>query len=359
MRSIEEKLYNSSMKIILQNQAESGAYIACPNFKRYRYSWFRDGAFIAYSMDLWGNHQSSRRFHNWAARVIETREGIIERAIRKVESNFPLNENEIIHTRYTVDGEEGKEQWENFQLDGLGTWLWALKNHLLLSETEPSASFIKASRLVGDYLQALWRLPCYDLWEEFPHKIHTYTLASIYAGLESEAFLNSTDRIRCIEQIKEFIYTNSIIDGHFVKHVQSSEVDSSLLGLAVPYSVFPPEDSLIKNTVLLIEEKLVSGNGVHRYSEDSYYGGGLWILLTGWLGWYYVQVGNTERANRLKRWMEKQSDSGGQLPEQIPQFLNRPSCYQYWVEKCGPVAKPLLWAHAMYLILLNVLSGKE
>ena len=36
---------------------------------------------------------------------------------------------------------------------------------------------------VCDYLAALWQLPCYDCWEEFPDRVHPHTLAAIYAGL--------------------------------------------------------------------------------------------------------------------------------------------------------------------------------
>jgi len=29
---------------------------------------------------------------------------------------------------------------------------------------------------------------------------------------------------------------------------------------------------------------------MHRYADDTYYGGGEWVLLATWLGWYYVEA---------------------------------------------------------------------
>ncbi len=63
-------LFQRSIDIILSNQAPSGAYPASPTFPTYRYSWFRDGAFIAHAMDLVGEHESARRFHDWAVSTI-------------------------------------------------------------------------------------------------------------------------------------------------------------------------------------------------------------------------------------------------------------------------------------------------
>ena len=57
-------LFQRSVEIILQNQSATGAYLASPNFDTYRYCWFRDGAFIAYAMNLAGEHESAQRFHN-------------------------------------------------------------------------------------------------------------------------------------------------------------------------------------------------------------------------------------------------------------------------------------------------------
>jgi isomaltose glucohydrolase len=60
-------LYQRSIEIILENQSPGGGYIASPNFPTDHYCWFRDGAFIAYAMDLASQHEGAQRFHQWVA----------------------------------------------------------------------------------------------------------------------------------------------------------------------------------------------------------------------------------------------------------------------------------------------------
>ncbi len=105
------------------------------------------------------------------------------------------------------------------------------------------------------------------------------------------------------------------------------------------------------STVERIEHTLRRGGGLHRYADDTYYGGGKWVLLTTWLGWYYVSVGEWQKAEATLRWIEAQSDSDLQLPEQVPQTLNDETFYAPWRRRWGDIAKPLLWSHVKYLIL--------
>src|SRR5512136_723634 len=141
-------LYQRSIEIILANQHASGAYVASPNFPTYHYCWFRDGSLVAYAMDLAGQHESAARFHAWAARAVNRRAEVIRRGVAKAAASEHLDdlrrmlsdpteilsESDILHTRLTLEGEDGAEVgWGNFQMDGFGTWLWALEQHRRLS----------------------------------------------------------------------------------------------------------------------------------------------------------------------------------------------------------------------------------
>lgn len=289
-------LLQRSIEIILENQSPTGAYLASPNFTTYHYCWFRDGAFIAYAMNLAGEQESAHRFHGWAAAVINQRTDIVKRAIAKAQQNEPLAPSDILDTRYTVAGAAGDEEWPNFQLDGLGTWLWALQAHQQLSETDLPDEWLQAAGLVADYLAALWQRPCYDCWEEFPDKVHMYTLAAIYAGLQAHTSLSGANHERILADIKRFLCEEGASQKHFLKFVGSQQVDASLLGLATPYQVMRPDSPLMQATVTKIEADLRQGGGVHRYATDTYYGGGEWVLLTAWLGWYYTKIGANEKA---------------------------------------------------------------
>ena len=50
----DHALHRHSLAVILDNQQPSGAYLACPTMPDYQFSWFRDGAFIAYALTLDG-----------------------------------------------------------------------------------------------------------------------------------------------------------------------------------------------------------------------------------------------------------------------------------------------------------------
>lgn len=346
-----------SIDIILENQHASGAYIACPNFPTYHYCWFRDGSFIAYSMDLVGQFSSAERFHAWAARAVNQRIDVVKRALQLVADGKPLGETEILHTRYTLDGQDGtREEWPNFQLDGFGTWLWALNEHRIRTNTSLPVGWVQAANATANYLEALWRQPCFDCWEEFSDKIHLHTLAAIYGGLQACQELDGKDRSNTLEGIKGYLFEHGIVNGHFAKFVGADTIDASLLGLSTPYNLVPRDHALMQATVHEIERLLNRSGGVHRYNTDTYFGGGEWVLLAGWLGWYYAETGQPIKAQKLLSWMESTANEMGYLPEQVPATLNDPSFYQPWLNRWGNIATPLLWSHANYLILNNKLE---
>ncbi len=362
-------LFQRSIDIILSNQAPSGAYPASPTFPTYRYSWFRDGAFIAYAMDLVGEHESARRFHNWAVETILHHRHRAEQAIVKAGHDEPLGQ-DYLQTRYTQEGEEAHQEWPDFQLDGLGTWLWALQEHLQQTSSTLPPSWAQAVDLIARYLQALWQHPCYDLWEEHPDYLHPYTLATIDCGLMvAEELLTLVQSRRLLWQeardhIHHFVLTHGVRDGHLVKYIVPDNgrlqpaplVDASLIGVTTPHRFLPPDDPLIQRTVSRIEQELrYPGGGVYRYRLDTYYGGGEWVLLAAWLGWYYAETGRRQDALELMTWVEAQADEHGYLPEQVSDHLLAPKYYDRWEQEWGPVARPLLWSHAMYLILHQVL----
>ena len=212
--------------------------------------------------------------------------------------------------------------------------------------------------MIIKYLSNFWNEPSYDCWEENPDKIHTSTLACIAGGLSHiNNYLQSNEISELVNKITSFIKDKCVIGEHFAKfydpHTDRAKgIDASLLWLVYPFRVFEPEDPLFRNTVALMEKKLLEPDGgVHRYPEDTYYGGGEWIILSAWLAWHYIETGRKDEAWKLIEWIESTADVQGNLPEQVPYNLLAPKYYEYWVKKWGPIAKPLLWSHAMYIIL--------
>ncbi len=347
---MEKSLFNRSIEIILENQTSCGAYIASPVFTNYRYCWIRDGSYIAYAMDLVGQNDSAGAFHNWVAKIILERKELFKTEDTR-QMLKTIGEKYYLHTRFNLDGKEAKEDWPNFQLDGYGTWLWALTRHFVLSGRKPDADLLESARFIAKYLIDLWNTPCYDLWEENPDDIHPYTLACIYGGLNSISSFLDQDFKREAQMIRDYVLDHYERNNSLYKFPDGDMVDASLVGVSVPYDLFSPQCAVMKGTIGEIEKQLMKNGGVHRYREDSYYGGGEWILLSAWMGWYYLQIGERNKARNMLHWVESQADTELNLPEQISCSLNVPSKLDEWKRQWGDIAKPLLWSHAMYIIL--------
>ena len=310
-----------SVRIILEGQAPTGAWLASHTFNPYGFCWFRDGAFIADAMSRVGHVESAEAFFDWAAEVIYSRKERVKGG-------------EILRARYTVEGEESEDEWPNFQLDGFGTLLWAIRAHAV-RHNRPTEQWQEAIQVTLDYLARRWSEPCHDWWEEYS-AIHPATLASIYAGLG--AFDHpEADAVKAAINLK------------------NAKLDASLIACVTPFRAVTHEE--FKPTLEQIEQKLVNkAGGVHRHPKDTYYGGGEWLILTALLGWYYAQVGREKEALKKLERIAVHMDENGWLPEQTSQYMLAPKMRRYWFDKWGQPAHPLVWSHAMFLTLASELK---
>ncbi len=353
MTVLAADLAGRSVQVIRAGQTESGAYLASPTFPTYRYSWFRDGAFIADAMDDRGEHESSAAFHGWVVRTL-----LAQAPATPLVAGAAPAPGAVLHTRYEADGTPGGEAWPNFQLDGFGTWLWAFDRHVHRTGRRPNDDARRAVRLVADYLLALWPHPNFDCWEEHEDRIHPSTLGAIVAGFRGAARLLDDPTVGgAADPVRSYLLLRGVAGGHFVKHVGDDTVDANLLWLGVPYGVLPPDHPTMSATVAKVREDLLDRDGgVHRYALDTYYGGGAWPLLTATLARHHAVVGERDEALRLLRWIEAQFEADGHLPEQVATHAFRPDRIAEWEERWGTSACPLLWSHAAYLSLLTTLE---
>jgi len=361
----DDRLVARSLELIRAHQAPSGGYFASPTFPTYRYSWFRDGAFIADAMSRWGEIDSAESFFGWCGRILEERRERVLELVAASEQGGGGNvgEHEHLHTRYTVDGEETGERWENFQLDGYGAWLWALDAHSRRHGRDP-ARYLPGAELSVRYLVAYWDQPCYDWWEEHREHRHPSSLAAVQAGLVAAASWDPmpadvrNEAARAAKEIEVAVRRDGIVAGRLTKWFGNVALDASLIACATPFRLLPPTDPVMTATVDGIERELTRG-GVYRYLADTFYGGGEWVLLAGLLGWYHAEIGAVERARRLQAWIEAQADAEGNLPEQVDTNLLYPDRKADWDRRWGPSARPLLWSHAMYLTLRHAIDAGQ
>ncbi len=311
------KLIGLCTSTIRTYQDDSGAYPASPNFEKYRYCWFRDGSFIADAMSRAGDIESAEKFFGWCSTLINIRRDHILSGGK-------------IDARYKLDGKESNEPWNNFQIDGFGILLWAISEHGK-RHNRSIEQYKDATGLIQHYLATKWYEPSFDCWEE-NLGIHAASLACVYAGLAAYEHPEAP-------KVKEVIDLN---------HEKN---DASLLLCPLLGAV---SDSEFEPYLKRIEQELIAPDGgVYRYLKDEYYGGGEWPVLTSLLGLYYLKLGRREEALLKLKWITKQMNDRGWLPEQTKDYLQLPNQHFIWLKRWGQSANPLLWSGAMFIILAS------
>ncbi len=353
-------LAHRSHQIIVTHQHAGGAYPASPTFSAYAgYAWFRDGAFTAEGISRYGDVQSANRFHDWARDVLVDRRGRVADLLDQVEAGERPSHEQMLPTRFTLDGLDGSDPWWDFQTDGYGTWLWAVAAHAD-RHGQDLYRWLPGIEVAVDYLTAFWDLPCYDWWEEHVEQQHISTLGAIYGGLTAAAPYLDTIRAAATGQvagsIRAKILSEGVQNSHLTKWIGVTTVDGSLPSCIVPFGVVAPGSPLAASTLDKIQQDLERDGGVHRFRADVFYGGGQWLLLAALLGWNHAAAGDSEKALHHLHWIAAQQTLEGALPEQVPTHLLAPGHRQEWLDKWGTVATPLLWSHGMYLILANELG---
>jgi GH15 family glucan-1,4-alpha-glucosidase len=352
-RVLDDPLVPRSVEVLKAGQASSGAFIASPSFTVYRYAWLRDGAFCAHALDVVGERDAAAAWHAWVVRSIEAHRELIESATRRVRDGETPPPETMPPARYTLDGAlehpEDDDPWPNFQVDGYGMWLWSLERHL--GDARLPSDLAAGVELVAAYLAATWRLKCFNCWEEFDGGEHASTLGAVFAGLESAARLLRDARWHeAAATVRDELLRQYVHDGRFKRGAADPRLDASLLWLGHPFGVLDPSDPLIAATVEGVRNELTGPTGgVYRFRGDTYFGGGEWLLLTSSLAWHDAVVGSDEAA-LAQSWVRAQALPNGDMPEQVTRDSQDPSMVEPWVRRWGPVATPLLWSHAMYLI---------
>ena len=351
----DHDLARHSIRLLLSQQTPEGAYPASPTFSAYRgYCWFRDGSFIADAVSASGHAHSAMRFFDWCAGVLTDRAEHIRWIVAETEAGRPPAGDRMLPARFTFAGGDGTDDWWDFQLDGYGTWLWALDAHRR-RHGGGLGRWQEAIELTVDYLVASWNRPCYDWWEEHAQHVHVSTLACIGAGLDAVAGDVSPERaarIRAtVAAIRAAIATEGLSKGHLAKWFGSTGVDGSLASAIAPLGFVDATSGLARETLAVIDAHLSVGGGVHRYLGDTFFGGGQWPLLSCFLGLAHLAAGDRDAAEELYAWAVSTATPEGDLPEQVGQHLIAPGMTQHWIDTWGPVATPLLWSHAMVLRL--------
>ncbi len=355
------ELVSASIRAMTANQHESGAFVASPDFSQYQFCWLRDGSFIAYALDRCGEHRASRRYHEWCVSSVERIASTMQAAIEAGSGAELLSAESLPPARFSLDGLVVSDDWPNFQIDGYGTWLWSLREHLRRDgSSRPLDGWDQSVERTAQYLSVVAERPCFDVWEEHGSAVHTSTLAAVIAGLvAADELLGEPAFSLRASELRSRLVERATIEGRFEKSTESHEVDASLLWLAEPYHVVDPFEPAYAQTLTEVATQLEFDGGVRRYPTDTYYGGGAWPVLTASLGWERAATGDFDAALRNHQWVVDHFDMGGHLGEQFGGERRDPEMHAEWVRRWGPSARDLLWSHAMFVVLTDELGAAD
>jgi oligosaccharide amylase len=376
-----QHLYHRSLLIIRTHADNRGGIIASSDSDMlnqgrdtYSYVWPRDAAVSAHALDQAGYFDTSSRFFNFVAKLVEP-------------------DGYLMH-KYRVDGVLGSS-WHPWvrngvfelpiQEDETATTIFLLASHY---ERAKDIEFIEA--LYNPFIESAADFMCgfidhetglpassYDLWEE-KFGISTYTAASVYGALGAAAHLsallgkrdNAAKYRRRAESIKKAMltYLYDVNTKTFIKLVRydgkklvrDATIDMSSLHGIINFGVLPVFDSHVTEMVKVVEEKLkvpTAHGGYMRYEGDGYYKVGpdappnAWCITTLWMAQYYIKVARTvtdlRKAYDILLWIHDRAQGSGILPEQIHPFTG-----------ADLSTSPLVWSHAEFILTADMYIRK-
>ncbi len=367
-------IYNRSLLILRTQIDNRGAIIAANDSDivrfagdTYSYMWGRDGAFVAAALATAGYTHVCMKFYEFCARVL-TDEG-------------------YLYQHYNPDGSlasnwhpwlvEGKAVLP-IQEDSTALILWSLWIHYENSKDiefirpfydtliKKSADFMVTHRDPDTKLP----IPCYDLWEE-RFGVHTYTVATVIAGLRAAAnfarlFLDTAlaeKYEKTAEEIKSAL-TKHLYHKGLKRYARSgykkgkgyelNEVIDVSLSALVILGVLSPKDPRMVETMEAIQEQLwlnTPVGGCARYQNDNYWRpddspadvpGNPWFISTLWLAEYYIaraeNLQELQEAVPYLEWCVKNALPSGVLAEQVHPINSSPLS-----------VSPLTWSHSSFV----------
>jgi GH15 family glucan-1,4-alpha-glucosidase len=371
------ELFKRSLLVVRTQIDNNGAILAANDSDvtlratdHYSYLWTRDGALVAYALDLAGYSLLTRNFFALCGRII--------------------HENGYFLQKYNPDGSLASgwhASWDVFnkkplvpiQEDETSLVLWALWQHY---EENRDIEFVrklyrplilKAADFMCDFRDPGLKLPSpsWNLWED-RRGIHTFTCASVVGGLRAAmnfARLFGDDELaekyetvagEVVAAMREHLYSPSLKrfirammpngDGGF--HSDTT-IDASLFGVFY-FEAFAPDDETVVGTMQAIEKRLWADTeigGVARYESDGYMkivedtktvAGNPWFICTLWLADYRIaaakSAGDLRGALEILEWTAKRALPSGVLAEQVNPLNGAPVS-----------VSPLTWSHSSFI----------
>ena len=364
-------LFRRSLLVIRTQVDNNGAIIAANDSDittlsrdTYSYMWPRDGALVAYALDVAAYSELTRRFFSFCRDLLH-------------KDGFFLH-------KYTPKGDLASS-WHPWyangapqlpiQEDETALVLWALWKHF---DRHRDIEFLKdlyrpLVTKAADFM-VLYRdenglpRPSWDLWEE-RFGVHAFTCATVHAGLRAAAriaeffgekalgakYQTAADQVKAgmskylyLEDEKRF--ARMITPDGNGGYTADRTIDASVYAVWY-FSTFAPDDPMVVSTMKSVEDRLwvkTDVGGVARYENDYYHQvsqdlekapGNPWFICTLWLAQYRIASATTleelETSLPILEWVASRTLPSGVLAEQINPYTDTPLS-----------VSPLTWSHA-------------
>jgi glucoamylase len=368
------RLFKRSLLVVRTQIDQGGAIIAANDSDvtlratdHYSYLWPRDGALVAYALDLAGYSNLTRAFFDLCGQII-TAEGYFSQ-------------------KYNPDGSPASSwhaSWDPFtkqrlvpiQEDETALVLWALWNHY---DEFRDIEFVKKlyRPLITRAADFMVRFrdkktglpePSWNLWED-RRAIHTFTCATVTGGLRAAA--NFAELFGDTEAASQYsVAAREVRDamrahlyrpdlGRFARSIMpradgrfdvDQTIDASLFSIFY-FGAFAADDPVVQETMRAVENRLwakTDVGGCARYEADAYMRvsedvervpGNPWFICTLWLADYRIAASRTleelERAVEILEWVVERALPSGVLAEQVDPLTGAPVS-----------VSPLTWSHS-------------
>jgi GH15 family glucan-1,4-alpha-glucosidase len=361
--------------LIVRSQIDKGGAILAANDSdvtlratdHYSYLWPRDGALVAYALDLAGHSNLTQAFFRLCGRII-TPEGYFLQKYNpdgSVASGWHAHWDPRTRTRLLP-----------IQEDETALVLWSLWNHYDESRDIEFVSSLYRPLIRGaaDFLMSFrdpetkLPRPSWNLWED-RRGIHTFTCATVFGALKAAANFarlfgekevaaeydaaaievrDAMTRHLFRKDLNRFARSINPLDGGGFE--VDPTIDASLFGIFY-FGVYPVDDPKVKATMAAVEGRLWAKTeigGVARYEEDYYMRvsddvarvpGNPWFICTLWLADYRIAAAKTledlESAMSIIDWVVARTLPSGVLAEQVNPLTGAPVS-----------VSPLTWSHS-------------
>jgi len=386
-----QKLYDSSVRIVKENQHKKGGFYASPPGTRYPYIYARD-----HSIDVLAAISAGMKK--------EAKKGL------KFMLDFQKPNGEFAQ-RYDTDGND--RSYKEMQIDGNGLVLFALGNYYSATGDtdfveEYWEEILAAKQFINQHhnkevglihtINSIHEFPAYE------HGFEIYANSACCGGLFEVAKMGKSlgkkvaKTEKLAKRVKSGIETAlwSPRRHSFIKNIRIKDKHSNPLGYD-PYSsvvtdpdgaeyapayfgVVEDSDPKMRNTARRLHNELWDKElgGLNRYPENwnrNNGGYGPWIHFTAMLAKHYTRLSNKEMADEYLGWCVERSYKY-MLPEHITTIdrfelwkedysnghimrddkvvmMDNIKKHPMWKQGLAYVTIPLIWPHAEYIIAYN------